>query len=321
VKVFSYSAYVYNPAALRWGGMSSLSFDSLFSGETRDRNGEASQAGPAINAKGTPGQRNAEPRPGAPPARTLTEASPWVLSPTRRSLDFAVALTALVVLAPLLLLAAVLVRLGSRGPVFFRQRRMGRSGREFTLYKFRSMTPASGRGASITVAGDARITPVGAFLRRFKLDEIPQFWNVLRGEMCLVGPRPKLPHHEALYMDGRPGITGVATLAFRREEEFLAGIPAHELEAFYELFVKPAKAQMDLDYMRIASFASDFAVLGRTVASCLFGADDSLTAPAEIIAQHAARTTMPSTSGRIPAMPRSVARENPVNAVGLSPEM
>jgi lipopolysaccharide/colanic/teichoic acid biosynthesis glycosyltransferase len=295
--------------------MSSLSFDSIFSGETRDRSGETSPAVSVAHAKGAPDQRS------MPQARTLTEASPWVLSSPRRCLDFTVALTALVALAPLLLLAAMLVRLSSRGPVFFRQRRMGRHGREFTLYKFRSMTPARGRGASITVAGDARITPIGAILRRFKLDEMPQFWNVLRGDMCLVGPRPKLPHHEALHMDCRPGITGVATLAFRREEEFLAGIPAHDLEAFYELFVKPAKAQLDLDYMRKASFASDLEVLGRTVASCLFGADESLAAPAEIIAQHAAGRMTPAKAAPIPVTPRSMARENPVKTIGLSPEM
>jgi lipopolysaccharide/colanic/teichoic acid biosynthesis glycosyltransferase len=295
--------------------MSSLSFDSLFPGETRDRDGETLPAAPPTHGKGAPEQR------GAAAARTLTEASPWVLSSTRRCLDFAVALTALVALAPLLVLAASLVRFGSRGPVFFRQRRMGRHGREFTLYKFRSMTPENGRGASITVAGDSRITPVGAILRRFKLDEIPQFWNVLRGDMCLVGPRPKLPHHEALHMDCRPGITGAATLAFRREEEFLAGIPAHELEAFYELFVKPAKAQLDIDYTRNASFSSDFGILRRTVASCLFGADDSLAAPAEIIARHAAGRMPPARPASKSQPQRAVVRESSVKAVGFSPEL
>jgi lipopolysaccharide/colanic/teichoic acid biosynthesis glycosyltransferase len=294
--------------------MSSLSFDSLFPGENRDSNHEALPAAAATHGKGVADQRD------APQQRTLTEASPWVLSATRRCLDFTVALTALVGLAPLLVLAALLVRLGSRGPVFFRQRRMGRHGREFTLYKFRSMTPEKGRGASITVAGDARITPVGAILRRFKLDEIPQFWNVLRGDMCLVGPRPKLPHHEALHMDCRPGITGVATLAFRREEEFLAGIPAHELEAFYELFVKPAKAKLDFDYTRTASFASDLGILARTVGSCLFGADESLAAPAEIIAQHAATRMSPPRPASKSLPQRAVVRENSVTAVGFSPE-
>jgi lipopolysaccharide/colanic/teichoic acid biosynthesis glycosyltransferase len=239
----------------------------------------------------------------------------------RRCLDFALALTALVLLAPLMLLAAVLVRLGSPGPVFFRQQRIGRHGRAFTLYKFRSMTPASGRGSTITVAGDSRITPAGAFLRRFKLDEIPQFWNVLRGDMCLVGPRPKLPHHEALHMDCRPGITGVATLAFRREEEFLAGIPAQELEAFYELFVKPAKAAMDVDYMRNATFTSDLNVLWRTFSSCLLGAEESLAAPAAIIARHAEQEADAPKPGSVPVIPRPAARENTAKAIELSLDM
>jgi lipopolysaccharide/colanic/teichoic acid biosynthesis glycosyltransferase len=300
--------------------MSSLSFDDLFPAEARNRNGDTSHAVSVTQAKGVPDPRMAEPRPAPLQARTLTEASPWVLSLTRRCLDFSVALIALIVLSPLLLLAAMLVGVGSRGPVFFRQRRMGRHGREFTLYKFRSMMPAIAHGVPITVAGDARITPVGAFLRRFKLDEIPQFWNVLRGDMCLVGPRPKLPHHEALHLDCRPGITGVATLAFRREEEFLAGIPAHELEAFYELFVKPAKAQMDLDYMRKATFASDLAVLGNTVASCLLGADESLSTPAEVIAKHAAWRVSAEKQGPVAVTPR-ITRENPVTTVSFSPEM
>jgi lipopolysaccharide/colanic/teichoic acid biosynthesis glycosyltransferase len=304
--------------------MSSLSFDDLFPSESKDGDREDSHQAPAAHAKGMADHRKARPRP-ACSARTLTEASPWVLSSTRRCLDCIVALAALIALTPLILLATLLVRLGSPGPVFFRQRRMGRNGREFTLYKFRSMTPAIDPGSSITVAGDARITRVGAWLRRFKLDEIPQFWNVLRGDMCLVGPRPKLPHHEALHLDCRPGITGVATLAFRREEEFLAGIPARELEAFYELFVKPAKAKMDLEYMRTATLASDLRVLWDTVSACLFGADESLVLPAGIIAQHAGPHAAQQTAQpqREPAAltSRSVAREAPSQTIGFSPEM
>jgi lipopolysaccharide/colanic/teichoic acid biosynthesis glycosyltransferase len=301
--------------------MSSLSFDDLFPSESRNSSGEGSPGAPAAHARGTADQRRAQPRPAAASVRTLTEASPWVLSLTRRCLDCAVALVALIALAPLLLLAAVLVRFGSRGPVLFRQRRMGRNGREFTLYKFRSMTESVGGGASITVAGDVRITPAGALLRRFKLDEIPQFWNVLRGDMGLVGPRPKLPRHEGLHLNCRPGITGVATLAFRREEEFLAGIPAHEIEAFYELFIKPAKAKMDLEYMRTATFSSDLRLLWNTAASCLFGADESLAVPAEVIGQYAAEKVAPPKKEPILITPRLVVRETPGRAASLTPEM
>jgi lipopolysaccharide/colanic/teichoic acid biosynthesis glycosyltransferase len=241
------------------------------------------------------------------------------LSRTRRLLEGAAALAALIVLAPLMVLTAALVRLTSPGAVFFRQRRMGRNGCEFTLYKFRSMRAAEGAGSNITVVGDARITPLGAVLRRYKIDELPQFWNVSRGDMGLVGPRPKLPHHEALHLDCRPGITGVATLAFHREEEFLSGIPESELEAFYELFVKPAKANLELDYMRTATWTSDLRVLGRTAISCLLGPEDSLAGPAEIIARYAAER---ATSPRIVPMPAGQpARHRTVQGATLNSEV
>lgn len=221
-------------------------------------------------------------------SRTLSEASAWILSPSRRILEFTVSLLALVILFPVMLLAAVLVRCGSCGPIFFRQRRMGRNGHEFTLYKFRSMRVEGEQpGSCITVVGDTRITPVGAFLRRYKLDEIPQFWNVLRGDMGLVGPRPKLPHHEALHMEGRPGITGVATLAFRREEELLSKIPEDDLDNYYETWIKPAKARMDLEYIRTATLSSDIKILWRTVTCCLFGLQEPLEHLEQIVAASA----------------------------------
>jgi lipopolysaccharide/colanic/teichoic acid biosynthesis glycosyltransferase len=193
----------------------------------------------------------------------------WIHSRRRRAFDIFVAIAALLALAPLLLVAALLVRLSSPGPIFFRQRRMGRHGREFTLYKFRSMRVCAVSGSAITVVGDARITRIGAFLRRYKLDELPQFWNVLKGDMSLVGPRPKLPQHEALYLRVRPGITGPATLAFRQEEEVLAGIPPEELDSFYQEVVKPSKAWIDMEYIAHATFRSDLRLLTDTCTSCL----------------------------------------------------
>jgi lipopolysaccharide/colanic/teichoic acid biosynthesis glycosyltransferase len=193
----------------------------------------------------------------------------WIHSHRRRAFDVIVAVATLLLLAPLLLLLALLVWVSSAGPVFFRQKRMGRHGREFTLYKFRSMQVCESSGSAITVVGDSRITRVGAFLRRYKLDELPQFWNVLKGDMSLVGPRPKLPQHEALYLRVRPGITGPATLAFRQEEEVLAGIPAHELDSFYQEVVKPSKAWIDMDYISKASFSSDLRLLSETCTCCL----------------------------------------------------
>jgi lipopolysaccharide/colanic/teichoic acid biosynthesis glycosyltransferase len=196
-------------------------------------------------------------------------AGVWINSRRRRAFDVLVALSALLALSPLLLVLALLVYLSSPGPVFFRQRRMGRHGSEFTLYKFRSMHVSAASGSPITVVGDSRITAVGGFLRRYKLDELPQFWNVLIGDMSLVGPRPKLPQHEALYLRVRPGITGPATLAFRQEETVLAGIPAHELDSFYQEVVKPSKAWIDTEYIARATFRSDLRLLADTCTSCL----------------------------------------------------
>jgi len=196
-------------------------------------------------------------------------SSPWIMSPCRQGLDCCLAGVALLCFLPVLLLAAVAVRLSSPGPVLFRQRRAGRNRQTFTLYKFRSMRVGSSEGSPITVYGDGRVTAVGRFLRRFKLDELPQLWNVLRGDMALVGPRPKLPQHEGLTLRWRPGLTGAATLAFRDEEEILAKVPSHQLESVYEAFIKPAKARLDADYMSSATFASDIGILRRTIASCL----------------------------------------------------
>jgi lipopolysaccharide/colanic/teichoic acid biosynthesis glycosyltransferase len=217
----------------------------------------------------------------------LPAADAWINSRRRRAFDFLVALAALLALAPLLLALALLVYFSSPGPIFFRQRRMGRNGSEFTLFKFRSMHVSDVSGSPITVIGDSRITRVGAFLRRFKLDELPQFWNVLIGDMCLVGPRPKLPQHEALYLRVRPGITGPATLAFRQEEEVLAGIPGHELDAFYQEVIKPSKAWIDMDYISRATFRSDLRLLSETCTSCLGISQPRSTAEWIAIYRHA----------------------------------
>jgi lipopolysaccharide/colanic/teichoic acid biosynthesis glycosyltransferase len=147
---------------------------------------------------------------------------------------------------------------------------MGRNGNEFLLYKFRSMhVQRDGGRDGHTVFGDQRITCVGAWMRRFKLDELPQFWNVLRGDMSLVGPRPKLSHHEALRMPYRPGITGRATLAFRHEERMLREVSGDDVDRFYELVVMPIKAAIDLEYMERATLWSDFQIMVRTFTRCV----------------------------------------------------
>lgn len=198
-------------------------------------------------------------------------ASGWSVSLAKRLLDIAASLTALILLSPLLLLLAWLVAVSSKGPVLFAQRRIGRSGKLFTIFKFRTMEIATGKQVptAITVRGDRRITRVGALLRRYKLDELPQFLNVLTGDMSLVGPRPKLPHHEGMTMPFRPGLTGAATLAFRHEEDLLRGVPVHDLERFYERRIKPVKAKLDMEYMQQATLATDLALIVKTAASCI----------------------------------------------------
>jgi lipopolysaccharide/colanic/teichoic acid biosynthesis glycosyltransferase len=202
----------------------------------------------------------------------IAAASPWTLSPSRRVMDVAAAGLALLVLWPLLLFIAVWVRLDSKGPVVFRQRRMGRYGNLFTIYKFRTMdVKTRHRDFTVTKHGDRRITAVGARLRRYKLDELPQLWNVLIGDMSLIGPRPKLPHHETLDMPFRPGLTGAATLVFRCEEDMLRQVPEEELEVFCVRRITPCKAKLDSEYMQSATFFSDIKLLFQTAWACASG--------------------------------------------------
>lgn len=239
---------------------------------------------------------------GEPPERRVPKASAWVASRKRRLFEWTVALVTIAGLLPVLALCWLLVRCTSRGPAFFRQRRMGRNGQEFELYKFRSMRcEADEVGPSHTVHNDLRITRVGALLRRYKLDELPQFWNVLKGDMSLVGPRPKLPRHEVLHMPYRPGLTGRATLAFRHEERMLLEIPSDEIDLFYEAVVKPIKVELDVCYMEKATFLSDVRVLARTMVRCLKSSVDGRRELKDLLNRYA-----PEHLDRL-APPRSVA--------------
>lgn len=215
------------------------------------------------------------PAPGAA-ARPLPDYAFPALGPlpfesAQRLLDIVAASAALVVLAPLLALIALLVRAASPGPALHRAERAGRGGRPFRLLKFRSMVAGAARqGPGITRTGDPRITPLGRVLRRAKLDELPQLFNVLRGEMSLVGPRPEDPRYVALYtpeqrrvLAVRPGLTSPATIRFRAEEALLAG---DDWEAQYVSAVMPQKLALDLDYLARRTFWSDLRLLLRTVA-------------------------------------------------------
>lgn len=187
-----------------------------------------------------------------------------------RAIDLLAAGIGLLLLSPLFALVAAAVKIDSPGPVFHRARRVGKDGVLFQLYKFRSMvTDADKRGPGITATGDPRITRVGRFLRRTKIDELPQLINVLKGDMSLVGPRPEDPRYVALYtpeqrrvLTVRPGITSAASLAYRHEEQLLSG---PDWETVYRTQVMPAKLAIDLAYLERRTLVSDLKLILQTI--------------------------------------------------------
>ena len=195
-----------------------------------------------------------------------TELSPWCTSASKRAFDLACVGPSLILISPLLGMIAIVIRLTSVGPVVFRQQRAGQHGNVFTIYKFRTMIENSEAiGPEHTAKGDPRLTPFGKFLRRFKLDELPQLYNVLRGDMSLVGPRPKLPNHDCIHTACLPGVTGPATLAFRREEDILREVQPEHLSEFYQKYVLPCKVQLDAAYLNKATLAKDVGLLFATI--------------------------------------------------------
>ncbi len=203
----------------------------------------------------------------------VPNGSEWSLCSQRRALDLTLAFFGVLLFSPVFAVLAIAVRLSSPGPIIFRQQRVGRMGELFTIYKFRTMeAQPQPKGLSVTRHGDRRVTSVGRLLRRYKLDELPQLVNVLRGDMSLVGPRPKLPdhqHRQAQCMPFRPGITGAATLVFRCEEEMLRQIPEEQIEAFCKYKLTPYKTNLDYEYAERCTFGSDLGLMLRTAEVCL----------------------------------------------------
>ena len=191
----------------------------------------------------------------------------------KRFFDVIASGLALILLSPLLVVLALLVKLSSPGPALFRQPRLGRGARPFKIYKFRTMMNGATQGSRITVDGDARVTRMGRILRRFDLDELPTLFNVLKGDMSIVGPRPELPEYLPYYSDEqrrvfsvRPGLTDPGTLAFRDEAGRLVGANAEDV---YLREILPHKLALNLEYVKKQSLLYDAAIIARTLAAVL----------------------------------------------------
>ena len=187
----------------------------------------------------------------------------------KRIFDILASVFGLIILFPVLLVIALLIKAKMPGPAIFRQQRAGRYGKPFTIYKFRSMTLDHG-GGTVSVKGDKRITPLGAKLRRYKLDELPELWNVFIGDMSFVGPRPDMPEYverlkgeEKLILNLRPGITGPASLKYAREEELLAS--QEDPQKYNDEVLWPDKVRLNLDYYHNWGFFKDIKIIFSTI--------------------------------------------------------
>ncbi|MEQ8361402.1 MAG: sugar transferase [Cyclobacteriaceae bacterium] len=189
----------------------------------------------------------------------------------KRGMDIVVSVLGLLVLSPVLLLIALLIKADDKGQVFYKQERVGQGGMLFKLFKFRTMSMGADKVTAITVGQrDPRITKVGYYLRKYKLDELPQMINVLMGEMSLVGPRPELLRFVKLYDEQqrkvitvKPGITDYASIQFRNENEMLEG--KSDPIDFYIQEIMPLKLNLNLKYIANQSFLTDLKIIGQTI--------------------------------------------------------
>ncbi len=208
-------------------------------------------------------------------ADVLARRKPQLIA--KRTMDIVLSVCALAVLWPLLLLIALAIWIDDPGPVFYRQVRVGRNGKTFRIFKFRSMVmDADKKGLAITVGRDSRITRVGAVLRKTKLDELAQLLNVFLGQMSFVGPRPEVPKYVELYTPYqrqvllvRPGITDYASIAYRNENDLLAGAP--NPEAMYIEQIMPDKIELNMKYLREISPLADIRLILKTIVAVIKG--------------------------------------------------
>jgi lipopolysaccharide/colanic/teichoic acid biosynthesis glycosyltransferase len=193
----------------------------------------------------------------------------------KRIFDFLVSLIGILIISPVFIIVSIAIKLDSTGKVMFLQRRVGRYGKEFNIYKFRTMiTDAEKIGKQITVGKDNRITKVGAFLRKFKIDELPQLFNVLKGDMSLVGPRPEVPKYVALYnkeqkkvLDVRPGITDMASLRYKDENDILGKVD--NPEEYYINVIMKDKLNLNLEYIEKSNIFFDVYLIIKTIIKCI----------------------------------------------------
>lgn len=189
---------------------------------------------------------------------------------TKRIFDFIASLLALIILFPFLFIISLFILLDSKGGIFYRQIRIGKNQREFGLLKFRSMRPNSDKASQITIGNDNRITKIGHFLRKYKLDEIPQLLNILGGDMSIVGPRPEVPKYVKMYSTEqlkvlfvKPGLTDYASIEYLDEQKLLGA--SDDPEKTYIEEVMPAKLKLNLKYINDRTFFLDIKLIFRTI--------------------------------------------------------
>ena len=193
----------------------------------------------------------------------------------KRIFDFICSTLGLIVLSPILLVIAIKIKTGDHGPIFFKQIRVGEKNKEFEILKFRTMVvDAEKLGRQITVGNDSRITKIGAFLRKYKLDELPQLINVFKGDMSLVGPRPEVPRYVKLYnkeqskvLEVKPGITDLASIRYRDENDLLG--EAENPDDLYINTIMPDKLALNLEYINKNNVFLDIYIILKTIIKCL----------------------------------------------------
>lgn len=193
----------------------------------------------------------------------------------KRVFDFLLSLFGIIILSPIFIIVSIAIKLDSKGSILFLQKRVGRYGKAFNIYKFRTMvTDAEKLGKQITVGKDNRITKVGAFLRKFKIDELPQLFNVVKGDMSLVGPRPEVPKYVALYneeqkkvLDVRPGITDIASLRYKDENDILGKVD--NPEEYYINVIMKDKLNLNLEYIEKGNVFFDIYLIFKTIIKCI----------------------------------------------------